>query len=70
MDNDINEVSALKIAEVHPPLHGTVFVPTVTPEPQPLFCRLQGLGVTASPGLTAENHWPAQFENLSYLAFI
>ena len=30
------------------PHHGLVSVPDVPPEPKPLFCRLQGLGVTVS----------------------
>ena len=32
-----------------PPNIARVFVPDVNFEPQPLFCRLQGLGVTAVP---------------------
>ena len=31
------------------PQHSLVSVPDVTTEPKPLFCRLQGLGVTADP---------------------
>ena len=33
---------------ITPPSHSLVSVLDVTHEPQPLFCRLQGLGVTAS----------------------
>ena len=32
---------------ITPPLLSPVFVPDATPEPQPPFCRLRGLGVTA-----------------------
>ena len=41
-------VEGLGPAEAPPPLSQPLFVPDVNPEPQPLFCRLQGQGVTAS----------------------
>ena len=31
------------------PEHSQLFVPDVNPGPKPLFCRLQGLGVTPDP---------------------
>ena len=42
----LDEVCACTLT---PPNIARVFVPDVNPEPQPLFCRLQGLGVTADP---------------------
>jgi len=46
---DRREACALAHLEVRrldlPQLYSLVSVPDVTPEPQPLFCRLQSLGV-------------------------
>ena len=37
-----------------PPNTPQVFVPDVNPSPLPLFCRLQGLGVTTDPTPTPQ----------------
>ena len=41
-----------------PPSPLPLFVPHVTPEPHPLFCRLQGLGVTSSRTPTPQTLCP------------